>query len=87
MAVAGQLYFYFIYSSKLYKFLYLERTMRVLSILCTLCPLITQLKAKAKAVPLHATNGLGGRGGIAPAHSQPRHWMVVSGQRHAPAAL
>jgi hypothetical protein len=30
---------------------------------------------------------LGGRGGIAPTHSRPRHWMGVSGQRHAPAAL
>jgi hypothetical protein len=30
---------------------------------------------------------LGGRGGIAPTHSRPRHYMGVSGQRHAPAAL
>jgi hypothetical protein len=30
---------------------------------------------------------LGGRGGIAPTHSRPRHKMGVSGQRHAPAAL
>jgi hypothetical protein len=30
---------------------------------------------------------LGGRGGIAPTHSRPRHQMEVSGQRHAPAAL
>jgi hypothetical protein len=30
---------------------------------------------------------LGGRGGIATTHSQPRHQMGVSGQRHAPAAL
>jgi hypothetical protein len=30
-------------------------------------------KAKAKAVPLHATDMLGGRGGIAPTHSRPRH--------------
>jgi hypothetical protein len=29
--------------------------------------------AKAKAVPLHAMEALGGRGGIAPTHSQPRH--------------
>jgi hypothetical protein len=28
-----------------------------------------------------------GRGGIAPTHSRPRHWMEVSGQGHAPAAL
>jgi len=40
-----------------------------------------------KAVPLHAMEALGGRGGIAPTHSRPRHWMWVSGQRHAPAAL
>jgi hypothetical protein len=26
-----------------------------------------------KAVPLHAVEALGGRGGIAPTHSQPRH--------------
>jgi hypothetical protein len=30
---------------------------------------------------------LGGRRGIAPTHSRRRHWMGVSGQRHAPAAL
>jgi hypothetical protein len=30
---------------------------------------------------------LGGRGGIAPTHSRPQHYMGVSGQRHAPAAL
>jgi hypothetical protein len=29
----------------------------------------------------------GVRGGIAPFHIQPRHYMGVSGQRHAPAAL
>jgi hypothetical protein len=28
---------------------------------------------KAKAVPLHATKALGGRGGIAPTRSRPRH--------------
>jgi hypothetical protein len=28
---------------------------------------------KAKAVPLHATEALGGRGGIAPTHSRPRY--------------
>jgi hypothetical protein len=26
-----------------------------------------------KAVPLHAVEALGGRGGIAPTHSRPRH--------------
>jgi hypothetical protein len=35
---------------------------------------------KGKAVPLHAMEALGGRGGIAPTHSRPR-------QLHAPAAL
>jgi hypothetical protein len=30
---------------------------------------------------------LGGRGGIAPTHSRLRHYVKVSGQRHAPAAL
>jgi hypothetical protein len=30
-------------------------------------------QAKAKAVPLHATKALGGRGGIAPTHSRRRH--------------
>jgi hypothetical protein len=38
-------------------------------------------------VPLHATKAIRGRGGIASTHSRPRHWIVVSGQRHAPAAL
>jgi hypothetical protein len=28
---------------------------------------------KGKAVPLHALEALGGRGGIAPTHSRPRH--------------
>jgi hypothetical protein len=28
---------------------------------------------KAKAVPLHATMALGGRGGLSPTHSRPRH--------------
>jgi hypothetical protein len=28
---------------------------------------------KSKAVPLHAMEVLGGRGGIAPTHSRPRH--------------
>jgi hypothetical protein len=31
------------------------------------------LHRKAKAVPLHATEEFGGRGGIAHTHSQPRH--------------
>jgi hypothetical protein len=30
-------------------------------------------KIKAKAVPLHAMEEFGGRGGIAPTHSRPRH--------------
>jgi hypothetical protein len=30
-------------------------------------------KEKVKAVPLHAMEALGGRGGIAPTHSRPRH--------------
>jgi hypothetical protein len=38
------------------------------------------VKGKGKAVPLHAMEALGGRGGIAPTHSRPR-------QYHAPAAL
>jgi hypothetical protein len=46
-------------------------------------------KAKAKAVALHATETLRGRGGrpIAPTHSRPRNKMGVSVQRDAPAAL
>jgi hypothetical protein len=28
---------------------------------------------KSKAVPLHAMEALGGRGGVAPTHSRPRH--------------
>jgi hypothetical protein len=34
---------------------------------------LTQYDTKAKAVPLHATKTLRGRGGIAPTHSRPRH--------------
>jgi hypothetical protein len=30
-------------------------------------------KKKGKAVPLHAMEALGGRGGIDPTHSRPRH--------------
>jgi hypothetical protein len=41
---------------------------------------------KAKAVPLHATEALGDRS-IASTYSRPRHYMGVSGQRHAPAVL
>jgi hypothetical protein len=37
--------------------------------------------------PLHAMKALRGRGCIAPINSRPRHYMGVSGQRHAPAAL
>jgi hypothetical protein len=44
-------------------------------------------KSKRKAVPLHAMEALGGRGGIAPTHSRPRHYMGVSGQHHSLAAL
>jgi hypothetical protein len=47
----------------------------------------TSQPEKAKAVPLHATDVVGGRGCIAPTHSRPRHYMGVSGQRHALAAL
>jgi hypothetical protein len=42
---------------------------------------------KGKAVPLHTMEAPAGRGGIASTHSQPRHWMGVSSQHHAPAAL
>jgi hypothetical protein len=38
-----------------------------------LITLRTEYTAKAKAVPLHAMKALGGRGGIAPTHSRPRH--------------
>jgi hypothetical protein len=31
------------------------------------------VKSKSKAVPLHTMEALGGRGGIAPTHSRPRH--------------
>jgi hypothetical protein len=42
-------------------------------------------KLKGKAFPLHTMET--GGGGIAPAHSRPRHLMGVSGQRHAPDGL
>jgi hypothetical protein len=35
--------------------------------------LLSKAKAKAKAVPLYAMEVIGGRGGIAPTHSQSRH--------------
>jgi hypothetical protein len=37
--------------------------------------------------PATRREGAWGRGGIAPTHSRPRHYMGVSGQRHTPAAL
>jgi hypothetical protein len=42
--------------------------------------------AKGMAIPLHTYGSEGGRG-IAPTHSRPRHYMGMSGQRHAPATL
>jgi hypothetical protein len=33
----------------------------------------TMILSRGKAVPLHAMEALGGRGGIAPTHSRPRH--------------
>jgi hypothetical protein len=35
--------------------------------------LVANCKKKGKPVPLHAMEALGGRGGIAPTHSRPRH--------------
>jgi hypothetical protein len=35
--------------------------------------LLCVLTDKSKVVPLHAMEALGGRGGIAPTHSRPRH--------------
>jgi hypothetical protein len=40
-----------------------------------------------KAVLQHTYGSAEGRGCIALTHSRPRHYMRVSGQRHAPAAL
>jgi hypothetical protein len=63
------------------------------NICCRLAPTATnfmedpKINKKGKGVPLHAMEEPGGRGGIAPIHSQPRHKMGVSGQHHAPAAL
>jgi len=34
---------------------------------------LTISKDKGKALPLHAMEALGGRGGIAPTHPRPRH--------------
>jgi hypothetical protein len=45
------------------------------------------LQLKSKAIPLHAMDTFGGKGGIAPTHSQPRYQMRLSGQRHAPVEL
>jgi hypothetical protein len=52
-----------------------------------LSPPTHRQKHKAKAVPLHATQALEEGGNITPTHSQPRLWMGVSRQRHAPATL
>jgi hypothetical protein len=45
------------------------------------------MSAKAKGVTPHAMEALGWRGGIAPTHSRRRHYMGVSGERQAPAAV
>jgi hypothetical protein len=42
---------------------------------------------KQRSPTTHHEGAWGGRGSIAPTHSRPRHSMVVSGQRHAPATL
>jgi hypothetical protein len=39
----------------------------------TSCSCACSALVKAKTVTLHATGALGGRGGIAPTHSRPRH--------------
>jgi hypothetical protein len=54
----------------------------MLHILSTLYPTL-----KGKAVPKHIYGGAGGIGGIAPTHSRPRHYMGMSGQRHAMTSL
>jgi hypothetical protein len=33
------------------------------------------VKIQSKAVPLHATKALAGRGDIVPTHSRPRRWL------------
>jgi hypothetical protein len=42
-------------------------------IYCIVCRLCKINEKKGKAVPLHAMEALGGRGGIAPTHSRPRN--------------
>jgi hypothetical protein len=44
-------------------------------------------KRKAKAVPPHAMEALGGKGCTVPTHSRSRNYVGVSGQCHTPAAL
>jgi hypothetical protein len=53
---------------------YSENNVKPINIFCgqTAVVLIIKVK-KGKAVPLHAMEALGGRGGIAPTHSRPRH--------------
>jgi hypothetical protein len=63
--------------NKLYNFLYRESN---LELLVTFQTKISSLfHGRGKAVPLHAMETLGGRGGIASTHSRPRHYMGVSG--------
>jgi hypothetical protein len=45
----------------------------LLAILKAFIPLPLSKVSKSKAVPLHAMEAPGGRGGIAPTHSRPRH--------------
>jgi hypothetical protein len=49
--------------------------------------LMLNIYTEANAVPLHATEVFGWRGGVAPTHSRPQHYTGVSGQCHALATL
>ena len=50
-------------------------------------PIINKVKVKVKFTLEQATKAQRGSRGIAVLFLQPRRWMVVDGQRHAPAAL
>jgi hypothetical protein len=50
-------------------------------------PLWCYRPTKKQSSPATRHGSSWGRGGMAPTHSRPRHYMGVSSQRHAPAAL
>jgi hypothetical protein len=59
----------------MYNFLYKSHDLILVIVMSriSVCKVSILTIKKGNAVPLHAMEALGGRGGIAPTHSRPRH--------------